>query len=98
MVEWVDSFISLTPKIIEIIAILIMFCGLYWYYKNRRTAGENANSRTRGIGMRGTQFITVVFLFPVILIIALEGILNSESICVILGAIIGYVLYGLGIE
>ena len=42
------------------------------------------------------QFLAVVFVVPAIIILALEGVLGTESTAALLGAIVGYVLSGIG--
>ena len=74
---------------IELIAGLIMFSGLVGTFYIRI-------SLNKGIGLRAIQFMAIVFLVPVILILALENILTSETIAALLGAVAGYTLSGIG--
>jgi len=49
-----------------------------------------------GIGTRAVQFVGICLLVPAVLILGLEDKLSKENIGTILGAIIGYVLSGIG--
>ena len=75
--------------LIELIAGLIMFFGLVGTFYIRI-------SLKKGIGLRAIQFMAIIFLVPVILILALEKILTSETIAALLGAVSGYTLSGIG--
>jgi hypothetical protein len=46
----------------------------------------------RALTTRSIQFLGVVFLLPVILILALEKVLDSTAIGTLIGALIGYLL------
>jgi hypothetical protein len=74
---------------IELIAILIMAGGLTWVCCNR-------TKMKKGIGVRVIQFLAVIFIIPSIIILALEGVIVSETTAALLGAIIGYILSGIG--
>jgi hypothetical protein len=50
----------------------------------------------RGLGARIIQFMAVGLIVPVILILALEGKLATETTATIIGALIGYLLSGIG--
>ena len=52
--------------------------------------------RKRGIGVRVIQLLTVILVLPIILILSLEGILKGETVASLLGAVIGYILSGIG--
>ena len=76
-------------EILEIIAgvtIIVGLVGILW----------ERCCKNKGIGVRVIQFLTVVFLLPIILILALEGVLEGETVATLLGAIVGYVLSGIG--
>ncbi len=75
----------LTKEIIELIAAAAIPIGLLGLFHNRYKL-------ERSIGVRSIQFSAVVFVIPTILILALEGILNTEVIATLLGTIIGYTL------
>jgi len=74
---------------IEIAMLLIMAGGLFVVHSNRRML-------RRGIGVRVIQFLAVAFLLPAIVILSLEGKLGNESTGTLLGAIVGYILSGIG--
>lgn len=46
------------------------------------------------LGPHTIQFCTITFLVPLILILALEGVLDGATIGTILGGLIGYALSG----
>jgi hypothetical protein len=50
----------------------------------------------KSIGIRTIQFMAIAFIFPVIIILALEGVLSAETIGTLIGTVIGYVLSGIG--
>lgn len=81
--------------IIEIIAALMMpfgFCIYMWF---RRTTDEHGKIRVRGIGARAIQFIATIFLLPIILILALEKLLDSQVVGTLIGGLMGYLLSGI---
>ncbi len=71
------------------LALLIMVLGVIGIFLERALT-------KRGIGVRIIQFATVVLVFPIILILALEGILESQTVGALVGTVIGYVLSGIG--
>jgi predicted transporter len=74
---------------IEIIACLIMVGGLAGIFIERIW-------RNRGIDVRVIQFLTIVLIIPVILILALEDILNGQTTAALIGTVIGYILSDIG--
>jgi len=74
---------------VEIIACLIMIGGLAGIFIERIW-------RNRGIDVRVIQFLTIVLIIPVILILALEDILNGQTTAALIGTVIGYILSGIG--
>ena len=81
---------ELTSKaIVEVAAALIMVGGLWAIFAERRRSN-------RGIGVRVIQLAVVVILLPSILILALEKVLEPQATATLLGAIVGYVLSGIG--
>ena len=50
----------------------------------------------RGIGPRTIQFAGACMLVPVILILAMEKVLEPATLGTVIGAIIGYLLSGIG--
>ena len=74
---------------IETTALFIMVIGVILIFIDRyRTK--------RGIGVRVIQLSTVVLILPIILILAIEGILESQTVGTLLGAAMGYILSGIG--
>jgi hypothetical protein len=49
-----------------------------------------------GIGDRAIQFVGICLVIPTVLILGLEDKISRENMGTILGAIIGYVLSGIG--
>lgn len=78
-----------TKEIIELIAASTMVIGLIAVMWHRIQT-------EMGLGARTTQFIAVVFIIPVILILALEGALEPQTTATLIGAMTGYLLSGVG--
>jgi hypothetical protein len=49
----------------------------------------------QGIGSRTIKFAGAIMLVPVILILALEGVLEPAALGTVIGAVIGYLLSGI---
>jgi len=79
------------PMWIAIIGVLIMGAGLggVLYLAIKQNAV---------IGTKAIQFTAVVFIFPLLLVLGITNVLGRETIGVILGVIVGYVLSGFGRE
>ena len=74
---------------LEIVACVIMVGGVIGVFVERlRTK--------RGIGVRVIQFMTVTLILPIILILALEGVLSGQTTATLIGAVVGYILSGIG--
>jgi hypothetical protein len=69
--------------------LLLMLVGLVGILHNRLKLDK-------GIGVRAIQFLAVVEVLPAIVILSLEGILEGQTTGTLLGAVIGYVLSGIG--
>ena len=50
----------------------------------------------KGIGVRAIQFVALGALLPIILILALERVLEPTAIAALLGGVAGYVLANIG--
>jgi hypothetical protein len=74
---------------LELIAAVVMVGGLVGILIERCRSG-------RGVGVRTIQFLCVTFVVPAMLILGLEGILTTEILGTLFGAVIGYVLSGIG--
>ncbi|HDZ45392.1 hypothetical protein LCGC14_0193170 [marine sediment metagenome] len=75
--------------VIQAVACLIMVGGIIGIFIER--------ARTkRGVGVRVIQLATVLLVLPVILILALEGVLENQTTAALLGTVVGYVLSGIG--
>jgi hypothetical protein len=57
---------------------------------------ERLMSGKYGLGARIIQLCAVVMLFPAILILGLERILDAATIGTLIGGLVGYVLSGVG--
>jgi F0F1-type ATP synthase assembly protein I len=75
--------------IIEATACIIMVGGLLGIFIERATT-------KRGIGVRVIQLATVMLVIPAIIILSLESILSEQTTGTLVGAIVGYVLSGIG--
>lgn len=75
--------------IIEAVSCLVMLGGLIGIFIERSRS-------KRGIGVRVIQFLTITLLLPIILILSLEGILSDQTVATLLGAVVGYILSGIG--
>lgn len=73
-----------TKTILEICAVVIMFGGTAAVFAERFI-------HKKSIGTRIIQFLAVLLIAPIIFILALEGILNTETVAALLGSLIGYV-------
>jgi hypothetical protein len=71
-------------EILEIGAGIIMIGGTIAVFVERFV-------HKKAIGVRVIQFLAVLLLIPTILILALENILNTETIAALLGALAGYI-------
>ena len=78
-----------TKSWIEIIAVLSIPLGMCLMIYHRV-------KQKMGIGVRAIQFLTVAIVTPLILILALEGILERSAVGALIGAIIGYLLSNIG--
>ena len=84
-----ELWATITIKgIVELVAIAMLPVGFIGFMLHRIGA-------RKPIGARSIQFLGVVFLLPVILILALEKILDSTTIGTLIGALIGYLLSGI---
>lgn len=76
-----------TKDIVDIVAIAMLplsFAGFMW---QRRSSGK-------AIDAAAVQFIAVVFLLPVIVVLALEKVLDGMTVGTLIGAFTGYLLAG----
>jgi hypothetical protein len=78
-----------TRHLLEVVAALVMIGGLFGIFV------ERCRSK-RGIGVRIIQFLAVVLVVPTVFVLALEEILSSETVGTLLGAVVGYILSGIG--
>lgn len=74
---------------IEVVASIIMIVGILSIFSERKRTG-------RGIGVRIIQLATVVLVLPIILILALEDVLETQTTAALIGAVVGYILSGIG--
>jgi hypothetical protein len=76
-----------TKDIVDIVAIAMLPIGFVGFLWQRRSSGK-------AIDAPGVQFIAVVFLLPIILILALEKVLDGMTVGTLIGAFTGYLLAG----
>ncbi len=67
-----------------------MFLGLILFFHNRLKSGEQ--DKTKGLGLRGIQFTTLILALPIVLILALESIISGETAVALVGTVTGYTL------
>ena len=77
--------------IIEVLAIIVMLIGLIGIMIDRIFF-------KKGISIRVIQLIAVIFIIPTILILSIEEFFDSDVVGVLLGAIVGFILSGVGKE
>lgn len=75
--------------VVEIIAALLMLGGLVGVLWHRV-------KQERGLTAISIQFLSIVFVFPTILILSLEGVLKSEVTGTLIGALAGYLFSEFG--
>jgi hypothetical protein len=75
--------------IVEIIAALLMLVGLIVVVWHRL-------KQERGLSAITVQFLSLVLVFPTILILSLEGVLKGETSGTLIGALAGYLFSEFG--
>lgn len=70
--------------ILELGACIIMIGGTIAVFAERFI-------HKKSFGIRVIQFLAMLLIIPTIIILALENILNTETIAALLGALIGYI-------
>jgi len=75
---------------IQIIFAIIPIIGILLAFKHR-----SLGDKPKGIGIRFIQLVSVILLVPVILILAMQGIIEKQLLGGLLGTVIGYTLSGL---
>jgi hypothetical protein len=78
-----------TKDWVELIAVATGPFGLLLLMVQRLKTGKS-------IGARVVQFATVILLFPIILVLGLEKIIDSATIGTMLGGVAGFVLSRVG--
>ncbi len=71
--------------------VVLMLVGLIGFYRNRAKLG-------RGFGVRTIQTLGVIFVVPLLGILALEDKLSKDSLGTIIGALVGYLLSGVTVK
>lgn len=74
---------------VEIVACTVMVLGLLGVFYERYRS-------KRGIGVRVIQLLTVTLVLPTILILSLENVLTGQTTATLIGAVVGYILSGIG--
>jgi len=80
---------TIVKNVIEIVAIFMWPLGFGALIWQRVKTGKS-------IGARTIQITTIVLLFPALLILGLERVLQPETVGTLLGAIAGFVLSRVG--
>lgn len=90
-----DTIHVIAVRIVEIIAALTMLSGVgFLFYRIKRQPNETRDDHS--FDARTVQFVGVTMALPLILILALEGKLESSATAALLGAFFGYVLSRVG--
>ena len=76
---------SVDDTVLQLILVIIMLVSVVGFFVQRIVLRKS-------IGIRATQFMTVVLIIPAILILAIAEILSPDVFLTLFGAIIGYVL------
>jgi hypothetical protein len=79
------------PNVISLIAVLIMAGGLAGMFYP--IIKQNAS-----VGIKEIQFLSIVFVLPLLIVLGIHNVLGRETIGTLLGVIVGYVLSGSGKE
>ena len=86
-------YLSVAPEkikgFIEIIAAFLMLLGLFAVVWHRLKQGL-------GLSNISLQFVSVIFVFPTILILSLEGVLKGETAGTLIGTLAGYLFSEFG--
>lgn len=86
-------YLSIAPEtikgIVEILAALLMLIGLLAVVWHRV-------KQERGLTGISLQFVSVIFVFPTILILGLEGVIKGETAATLIGALAGYLFSEFG--
>jgi hypothetical protein len=77
-------------SVIELIAVLMWPLGVGAIFWQRWVSGKG------GLGARVIQLAAVIMLFPTIVILGLEKILDGATLGTLIGGLVGYVLSGVG--
>ena len=88
-----EYYLAIDPAtikgIVEIIAALLMLIGLIAVVWQRV-------KQERGLSSIALQFVSVIFVFPTILILSLESVLKGETAATLIGALAGYLFSEFG--
>jgi len=76
---------SVDTSVIQAILAITMALSIIGYFWNRIVTRKS-------IGVRATQFMTVLLIIPAILILAIGEFITSAVLGTLFGALIGYVL------
>lgn len=88
-----EYYLQLAPAtikgIIEILGVVLMLIGLIAVVWHRLKQGL-------GLSNLSLQFASVIFVFPTILILSLEGVLKGETAGTLIGTLAGYLFSEFG--
>lgn len=86
-------YLSIAPEtvkgIVEILAVFLMLIGLIAVLWHRV-------KQSRGLSSISVQFVSIIFVFPTILILSLENVLKGETAATLIGALAGYLFAEFG--
>jgi hypothetical protein len=80
---------------IELGMLGLMVLGILVVFVNRSLVKTERGQHV-GYNTRSIQILAVMFVFPVSVLLAFAGKLESGAVAALLGTIVGYVLSGLG--
>jgi hypothetical protein len=88
-----EYYLQIAPAtirgIVEILAVLLMLIGLVAVVWHRLKQGL-------GLSNLSLQFVSVIFVFPTVLILSLEGVLKGETAGTLIGTLAGYLFSEFG--
>jgi hypothetical protein len=88
-----EYYLQIAPAtikgILELIALLVMLIGLLVVVWHRV-------KQDMGLSNLALQFVSVIFVFPTILILSLEGVLKGETAGTLIGTLAGYLFSEFG--
>lgn len=75
--------------LVEIACVVIMLSGLVGVLMHRF-------KHRQGLGMRAIQFLSIVFVFPTVILLALENAMDQQAAGTLVAALAGYLFANFG--